>query len=1114
MSLFKNPLEKLADYKSLKEDVKKGRFPIQVSDMTETGKAHLVSELMKNERPWRLVITYDEDNASRLYEDIGCFLEEVYLYPARDLLFFAADIRSLQITAKRVEVWKHIREDAGGVIVTTVDALMDKLEGYEIFKESALEIKNSDKIDIDEISKKLSDMGYERSFAAENPGQFSIRGGIIDIFPLTEEYPVRIELWDDEIDVMKSFDPASQRSIEDLSSVNIYTAKEKILGGECSFLRYFDYDKSLIYIDEPARTLEKARRVEEEYNQSAAGRIESGQYKKEDIPDIFSAEEIFVYLNKTPGIVLTGLDHRIKKLEVKRVYSIFSRMSGVYHQSFEALVEDLTKYKSERVKVALVCASRTRAKRLAESFQNEYALNAFFEEDKRNVDIKPGQIAVFVGNIHGGFEYPVLKFALLAESDIFGTQKKKRRHGKEFEGDRVTSLSELFAGDFVVHEDHGLGVYRGIEKIERDGIIKDYVKIEYQGGDNCFVPVSKLNRIQKYAAGEAKPPKLNKLGGVEWSKTKKRVKVEVEEMAKELVGLYASRLKGKGVVYGEDTLWQKEFEEMFEYEETLDQLKAIEDTKRDLETGKIMDRLVCGDVGYGKTEVALRAAFKVIQESYQVLYLVPTTILARQHYNTFVQRMKDFPVKIALLSRFNTKKEQSETIKELKKGLVDIVIGTHRLLSKDVKPHKLGLVIVDEEQRFGVRHKEKLKQLCENVNVLTLTATPIPRTLHMSLSGIRDLSVLEEPPVDRKPIQTYVMEYHDETVKEAIRREVARGGQVYYLYNRVNNIEEVAAHVRALLPEIAVEYVHGRMHERELEDKMLDFVNGDVDVLVTTTIVETGLDVPNANTIIVHDADRLGLSQLYQLRGRVGRSRRNAYAFLMYTRNKLLSDEASKRLKAIREFTELGSGIKIAMRDLEIRGAGNVLGVSQHGHMEAVGYDLYVKFLNTAVTALKTGKAVEEEMDASVEIDSSAYIPSEYIGNEEVKLEIYKKIALIKTEEDFLDMQDELMDRFGELPKAVSNLLYVARIKAMATNMFITDVTVNKLQIKLIMKSNHEINMDKIGEFLKSYGSNLTIKLDGSVTFEYRDRERVSTENRLELGVNLLENMQRELFNR
>ena len=1112
MSLFENPLKKLADFESLEESIKKEKFPLHVTDMSEPGKAHLISELMKEDRPWKLVITYDEDNASRLYEDIGCFLDDVYLYPARDLLFFNADIRSLQITAKRVEVWKHLREDKSGVVVTTVDALMDKLEDYQKFCRATIEIKKEDTVDLDEISKRLTDIGYERSFETDNPGQFSIRGGIVDIFPLTEENPVRIELWDDEIDAMKSFDPASQRSIEELEHVSIYPAREREIGGEESFLRYFDYNKTLIYIDEPARTMDKAKRTEGEYNQSAAGRIESGQYNKEDIPDIFGAEEVFYSLNKSPSIALTGLDNRIKELEIKSVYSIFSRMSGVYHEDFTNLVEDLQKYRSDKTKVALICASKTRAKRLCDSFINDYSLDAFFSEEDSDVSIVPGQIAIFVGNIHSGFEYPALNFAVISESDIFKDKKKKKRREKEYEGDRVTSLSELYVGDYIVHEDHGLGIYRGIEKIERDGIIKDYVKIEYQGGDNCFVPVSKLNRIQKYAGAEIKKPKLNKLGGVEWSKTKSRVKTEVEEMAKELVSLYANRLNGKGVVYGEDTLWQREFEEMFEYEETYDQLKAIEDAKRDLETGKIMDRLVCGDVGYGKTEIALRTAFKVIQEGYQVLYLVPTTILARQHYNTFIQRMKDFPVNVALLSRFNTKKEQTKIVGDLNKGLLDIVIGTHRLLSKDVVPKKLGLVIVDEEQRFGVRHKEKLKQLCENVNVLTLTATPIPRTLHMSLSGIRDLSVLEEPPVDRKPIQTYVMEYHDETVKEAIRREVARGGQVYYLYNRINNIEEVAAHVRALLPDINVEYVHGRMDERQLEARMVDFINGDVDVLVTTTIVETGLDVPNANTIIVHDADRLGLSQLYQLRGRVGRSKRSAYAFLMYTGNKLLSEEASKRLKAIREFTELGSGIKIAMRDLEIRGAGNVLGVTQHGHMEEVGYDLYVKLLNTAVTALKTGKPVEEEIEASVEIDSSAYIPSDYIDNEETKLEIYKKIALVKTGENFSDMQDELIDRFGEMPKSVSNLLYVARIKALAGSMFITDVSVNKLQIKWTMRENKQLKMGNLDAFLKSFRKSLTVKYDKVLNWEYIDREKISTEDRLEFAVELFERMKEELF--
>ena len=632
-------------------------------------------------------------------------------------------------------------------------------------------------------------------------------------------------------------------------------------------------------------------------------------------------------------------------MSVKKKYGISVKSVHSYQNAFELLIGDLAKWQKEKYRVVLLSASRTRASRLAGDLR-EYELKAFCP-DEGQIHVQPGEIMVAYGNLHRGFEYPLIKFVVITEGDMFGAgsqNKKRRKHA--YQGKKIQSFSDLSVGDFVVHENHGLGIYRGIEKIERDRITKDYIKIEYQDGGNLYLPATRLEGIQKYAGSDAKPPKLNKLGTQDWSKTKKRVRGAVREIAKDLVELYAARQKNQGYQYGPDTIWQKEFEEMFPFEETEDQIEAIEAAKRDMESTKIMDRLICGDVGYGKTEIALRAAFKAVQESRQVVYLVPTTILAQQHYNTFVQRMKDFPVRVDMLSRFRTQKEQKKTLADLKKGLVDVLIGTHRVLSKDVEFKNLGLLIIDEEQRFGVTHKEKIKKLKENVDVLTLTATPIPRTLHMSLIGIRDMSVLEEPPVDRLPIQTYVMEYNDEMVREAIHRELARGGQVYYVYNRVGHIDEVAGHVASLIPEASVVFAHGQMREHELERIMLDFVSGDIDVLVSTTIIETGLDIPNANTIIIHDADRLGLSQLYQIRGRVGRSSRTSYAFLMYRRDKLLREEAEKRLQAIREFTELGSGIKIAMRDLELRGAGNLLGAEQHGHMEAIGYDLYCKLLN------------------------------------------------------------------------------------------------------------------------------------------------------------------------
>ncbi len=691
----------------------------------------------------------------------------------------------------------------------------------------------------------------------------------------------------------------------------------------------------------------------------------------------------------------------------------------------------------------------------------------------------------FYGRVLKGFEYPLIKFVVISESDIFGLEKKKKKKRKKYEGQKIHDFAELKVGDYVVHENHGLGIYKGIEKVEVEKVVKDYIKIEYRDGGNLYILATGLDVIQKYASADGGKPKLNKLGTQEWSRTKSKVKGAVAEIAKDLVELYAIRQQKEGFVYGKDTVWQQEFEELFPYEETEDQLLAIADTKADMESTKIMDRLICGDVGYGKTEIAIRAAFKAVQEGKQVVYLVPTTILAQQHYNTFVQRMKDFPVRVDLLSRFRTGTEQKKTVEDLKKGFVDIVIGTHRVLSKDVVFKDLGLLIIDEEQRFGVAHKEKIKKLKDNVDVLTLTATPIPRTLHMSLIGIRDMSVLEEAPEDRLPIQTYVMEYNEEMVREAIIRELSRGGQVYYVYNRVHNIADVASKIAEFVPEANVAFAHGQMKEHELERIMYDFIDGSIDVLVSTTIIETGLDISNVNTMIIHDADNMGLSQLYQLRGRVGRSSRTAYAFLMYRRDKMLKEIAEKRLEAIREFTDLGSGFKIAMRDLEIRGAGNLLGARQHGHMQAVGYDMYCKMLNEAVKNLK-GIHTEEDFNTSVDLDVDAFIPPSYIVNEFQKLDIYKRIAGIENEGESEDMKEELLDRFGEIPKSVDNLLRIALIRVKAHKLYMPEVKGKDEIIRFLLRTDAPIRVENIPRLLQAYEGRMTFEPKGTPTFRLR----------------------------
>ena len=675
---------------------------------------------------------------------------------------------------------------------------------------------------------------------------------------------------------------------------------------------------------------------------------------------------------------------------------------------------------------------------------------------------------------------------MIAESDIFGAPKKKKRKKKIYEGQKINDFNELRVGDYVVHESHGLGIYQGIEKVEVDHIVKDYMKISYRDGGVLYVLATGLDVIQKYASADAgAKPKLNKLGTQEWTKTKSKVRTAVDEVAQDLVELYALRQQSEGFRYGKDTVWQREFEEMFPFEETEDQLAAIAATKDDMESGKVMDRLICGDVGYGKTEIAIRAAFKAVQEGKQVVYLVPTTILAQQHYNTFIQRMKDFPVRIDLLSRFRTAAEQKKTIVDLKKGMVDIVIGTHRVLSADVQYKDLGLLIIDEEQRFGVTHKEKIKKLKENVDVLTLTATPIPRTLHMSLVGIRDMSVLEEAPDERQPIQTFVCEYNEELVREAIVRELSREGQVYYVYNRVNNIADIAVSIQKLVPEANVAFAHGQMKEAELERIMYDFINGEIDVLVATTIIETGLDISNVNTMIIHDSDQMGLSQLYQLRGRVGRSNRTAYAFLMYRRNKLLKEVAEKRLEAIREFTELGSGFKIAMRDLEIRGAGTLLGRSQHGHMQAVGYDLYCKMLNEAVKNLK-GIPTLEDFNTVIDVDVDAYIPPSYIVNEVQKLDIYKRIAGIEDERECEDMREELLDRFGEIPKSAENLLRIALIRSHAHRLYMPEVKGKNEMIRFILRMDAPIRVENIPTLIGAYDGKMKFDPKGTPTFSLR----------------------------
>lgn len=1073
MKAFLTPLQGLAEFEQIKEKSKTNKGILQVSGCMESQKSHLMYGL-SGIAPYRLILAEDERRAREIYEDYRFYDRKVYSYPAKDLLFFQADIHGNLLIRQRMKVIKALLEEKELTVVTSIDGCMDFLESLEKIKEQLIHYESDSTVDTEQLKNQLVALGYERVGQVEMPGQFSVRGGIVDIYCLTEENPWRIELWGDEIDSIRSFDPESQRSLENLEELTIYPAVEHIGDKDMvSFLDYFPEERTIIFLDEPNRLTEKGGAVEEEYRQSRMHREEKGS---RNLPEnwLCSFEQLQKELNKRNCISVCALEPKQAGWKVREKFYLEVKSISAYNNSFELLVKDLHQYKKQGYRIALLSGSRTRAERLAKDLQEE-GLAAFYGQDYDR-EICPGEIMVVYGHAKKGFEYPLIKFAVMTESDIFGQEQKKKKKKKNYSGSRIQDFAELSIGDFVVHEKHGLGIYRGIEKVEVDRIVKDYIKIEYRGGSNLYIPATQLDCLQKYSGADAsKVPKLNKLGTQEWNKTKSKVRGAVKNIAKELVELYAVRQEKEGYVCGPDTVWQREFEEMFPYEETEDQLSAIEDAKRDMESTRIMDRLICGDVGYGKTEVALRAAFKEVQESRQVAYLAPTTILAQQIYNTFVQRMKEFPVRVELLCRFRTPAQQKKAIEDLKKGQVDVIIGTHRILSKDVQFKNLGLLIVDEEQRFGVTHKEKIKQLKKDVDVLTLTATPIPRTLHMSLIGIRDMSVLEEPPMDRMPIQTYVMEYDEETVREAINRELRRGGQVYYVYNRVTDIADVALRIAKLVPDARVDFAHGQMSERELENVMYSFVNGDIDVLVSTTIIETGLDISNVNTMIIHDSDRYGLSQLYQLRGRIGRSNRTAYAFLMYRKNVMLKETAEKRLAAIREYTDLGSGFKIAMRDLELRGAGNLLGAQQHGHMNAVGYDLYCKMLNEAVKEAK-GIHTMEDFETSVDLNVDAYIPDSYISNEFQKLDIYKRIAGIETQQDYDDMLEELLDRFGEPGKAVLNLLAIAKLKAIAHQGYVTEIKQTGKTVRFTLYEKARLNTEGFPALMQKYRRGLQFK--------------------------------------
>ncbi|MBS6534927.1 transcription-repair coupling factor [Peptoniphilus harei] len=1025
------------------------------------------------------LISQDRARARKAYEDIESISDEncVY-YPEKDVFFYDRDSKSKENTKKRLEAMAEIASGRANIVVTTLNALTAKISRPEIFASYKIPIEVGQVVNLDDLPNKLVEMGYERFPSVEGLGQFSIRGSIIDIG--TQDANYRIELFDDEVDSIRSFEIESQRSLDKLEEITIYPiedlilredekekiaerikkdiSKTKLEGKEKDrlsekFLRYVDrlenqetiinkdlilpyvdqdqvgsfldyLDDFIFLIEEPSRIVEREEELEIANGDKFAILIENGEVTKAHEKTFYNYKDTIDKLNEKTLITFNALLKPPKMFNPQDIVNIKVKSVTNYMSKIKLFKEDLDYYGNNNFKVILLGATEKRAKRLFDHLV-DLGYSPHLAKNTKNEKIT-SNIVVTTGALNDGIEFSDSKTVFINYSEIYGSFSKKKK--KKVPKKKALNFEDLKIGDYVVHEAHGVGKYVGTTRLEVSGIQKDYILIEYGGEDKLFLPIEALDSIYKYVQEGKRPPKVNKLNSLDWKKKKARAKKSIDDMADELIKLYATRENTKGFAFSEDSQYQREFEDAFIYEETFGQLKSTEEIKEDMEKPSPMDRLLCADVGYGKTEVALRAAFKAILDGKQVAILVPTTILAQQHYNTIKERFKNFPVGVGLLSRFRSKKDQKMDLEGLKDGNIDIIVGTHRLLSKDVKFKDLGLLIIDEEQRFGVRHKEKLRMLKENVDTLTLTATPIPRTLQMSMIGIRDMSVIEDPPEERFPVETYVLEYNNLMVREAILKEIERVGQVYFLYNKVSNMENKLLELRKLVPEATFSMANGQMTEKALEDTMIDFIEGNVDVLVCSTIIETGMDVPNANTMIITDSNRLGLSQLYQLRGRIGRSSRIAYAYFTYDRSTSISEVAQKRLQAIKEFTEFGSGHKIAERDLEIRGSGSILGSRQSGHIEKIGYDLYMKYLKDAVMKLK-GLDVEEEIETTIDLKLDSFIPKDYIADDKTRLEIYKKISVLTTEEEYSDLVDELIDRFSDFPDEVSNLMDIALLK-------------------------------------------------------------------------------------
>ncbi|PYG88267.1 transcription-repair coupling factor (superfamily II helicase) [Ruminiclostridium sufflavum DSM 19573] len=1093
MNLFTDPLLNLKEYNTLLSSVRDTKEAVSVIGPSDSQKVHLIYSLCTHTNTRGLFVTYNEIQARRAFDDFSLFLGDDVIYlPPKETMLYNVEARSNDLIYQRVKTLSRCIQGDYRILVLPAEALIQMISPLQIFKSGIIDFYTGLRIDLEELVSKLVLYGYERVELVEGKAQFAVRGGIIDIFSTNNEQPLRIELFDTEVDSIRYFDAATQRSTQAVNECRIVPARDVvyrqdlledivrrikkdlsdyvnklnkknnpdisnniikrvnedierintnhyfagidrylpyILGAPASVLDYVD-SNAIVVLDETLRIEQRIENIALEQEELAKSMLEKGAMLPNGARWSHSIDYILKGLQNFNTVTLAAISSNNSFIRPHSQISIPCRTGNSYQNHIELLVNDIEHLREKDYKIIVLSGPSGRGHRLIETLATN-GIDANYTEDC-NKELMSREVAITRGSLQKGFEYPTIGFVIISDKEVFGQDKRIKKAKSKHDGNKIKAFSDLNVGDFVVHQAHGIGQYIGIEKLAVGEIKRDYLKIKYQDNGFLYIPTNQLDLIQKYIGNDGKDPKVNKLGGSEWAKTKNRVKESLRELAGELIKLYAQRQVSNGFAFSKDTVWQRQFEEMFPYEETDDQLKCIDEIKQDMESDKHMDRLLCGDVGYGKTEVAIRAVFKAVMDGKQVAYLVPTTILAQQQYENFKKRMSDFPVTVDVISRFRTPAEQKKIIKSVKSGNIDILIGTHRILQKDISFKDLGLLVVDEEQRFGVTHKEKLKGLKPNVDSLTLTATPIPRTLHMSLVGIRDISVIEDPPEERYPVQTYVMEHNDELIRDGIIRELSRKGQVFYLYNRVRGIELKANEIKRLVPEARVAVAHGQMNEKELEDVMYNFINAEFDILVCTTIIESGLDMPNVNTIVVEDADKMGLSQLYQIRGRVGRSNRLAYAYITYKKDKALSEVAEKRLQAIKEFTEFGSGFRIAMRDLEIRGAGNLLGSEQHGHMETVGYEMYCKLLEEAVHELSGDSSNTFDDEMAIDLNVSAYIDDDYIESEELKIDMYKKIAAIQDENDVIDIKDELIDRYGDIPGEVENLMDIAYIKALA----------------------------------------------------------------------------------